>query len=51
MEDNKIINLYCIDCDKVTKQKYKGVLADGFHLHICQECGCENTISEEEMND
>lgn len=47
MVDNKETDLFCVDCDKITKQKYKGVLADGNQLYICKECGCENTTKEE----
>lgn len=50
MENNKITDLYCVDCDNVRKQKYKGALADGSHLYICKECGCENTISDDEID-
>lgn len=38
----KIIDLFCVDCDKTTRQIYRGILADGSHLYICTECGCEN---------
>lgn len=47
MDKNKEIDLFCIDCDKITRQKYKGILADGSHLFICKECGCENTAVED----
>ena len=47
MTDNKEIDLFCIECDTITRQKYKGILSDGSHLYICKECGCENTITEE----
>lgn len=40
-------NLYCIDCDKYTKQKYVTKLADNSLLYLCKECGCENSIDEE----
>lgn len=43
MNKHEIMDLYCIDCNEVTRQKYKGVLADGSLLYVCQECGCENT--------
>ena len=46
MTDNKEIDLFCIDCDTITRQKYKGILSDGSHLYICKECGCENTTKE-----
>ena len=44
---NKETDLFCIDCDTITRQKYKGILSDGSLLYICKECGCENTITEE----
>ena len=47
MTDNKETDLFCIDCDTITRQKYKGILSDGSRLYICKECGCENTITEE----
>ena len=47
MLDNKFTDLFCIECDTITRQKYKGILSDGSHLYICKECGCENTITEE----
>lgn len=47
MTDNKETDLFCIDCDTITRQKYKGVLSDGSRLYIYKECGCENTITEE----
>ena len=43
MTDNKETDLFCIECDTITRQKYKGILSDGSHLYICKECGCENT--------
>ena len=46
MTDNKETDLFCIDCDTITRQKYKGILSDGSHLYICKECGCENTTNE-----
>ena len=46
MTDNKETDLFCIDCDTITRQKYKGILSDGSHLYICKECGCENTTKE-----
>ena len=47
MLDDKFTDLFCIECDTITRQKYKGVLPDGSYLYICKECGCENTITEE----
>ena len=46
MTDNKETDLFCIDCDTITRQKYKVILSDGSHLYICKECGCENTTKE-----
>ena len=46
MTDNKETDLFCIDCDTITRQKYKGILSDGSHLYICKECGCENATKE-----
>ena len=46
MTDNKETDLFCIDCDTITRQKYKGILPDGSYLYICKECGCENTTKE-----
>lgn len=48
MEHNEVMDLYCFDCREVTRQTYRGILADGSHLYICKECGCENTITEDE---
>ena len=45
MLDDKFTDLFYIDCDTITRQKYKGVLSDG-SLYICKECGCENTTKE-----
>ena len=47
MTDNKESDLFCTECDTITRQIYKGILSDGSHLYICKECGCENTITEE----
>lgn len=47
MIENKDTDLFCVDCDKITKQKYKGILSDGSYLYICKECGCENTVEKE----
>ena len=46
MTDNKETDLFCIECNTITRQKYKGILSDGSHLYICKECGCENTTKE-----
>ena len=43
MEANKIYDLFCVDCQNVTRQKYKGIYTDGSLLYICTECGGENT--------
>ena len=42
MEINEIYDFFCVDCGKITRQKYKGIYTDGNHLYICKECGCEN---------
>ena len=47
MTENKESDLFCTECDTITRQKYKGILADGSHLYICKERGCENTLTEE----
>ena len=47
MLDDKFTDLFCIECDTITRQKYKGILSDGSRLYICKECGCENTITGE----
>lgn len=50
MEINEIYDFFCVDCRKITRQKYKGIYTDGNHLYICKECGCENveeSIAEE----
>ncbi|WP_195618884.1 hypothetical protein [Clostridium paraputrificum] len=39
--------LYCVDCDKYTKQKYVSTLADKSLLYLCNECGCENSIEDD----
>ena len=54
MENNININeetdLFCEDCKSVTRQIYKGIYNDGTHQFICQECGCENYITDKEFN-
>lgn len=47
MTDNKESDLFCTECDTITRQIYKGNLSDGSRLYICKECGCENTTTEE----
>lgn len=49
MEINIDYDFFCVDCEEVTKQTYKGVYADGSYLYICKECGCENTEEREEV--
>ena len=44
----KECDFFCVDCDKITRQIYKGILADGSNLYICTNCGCENTEKKEE---
>ena len=47
MLDDKFTDLFCIECDTITRQKYKGILSDGSHLYICKERICKNTITED----
>ena len=42
MQINKKYDFFCADCEEITWQTYKGICADGSHLYVCQECGCEN---------
>ena len=42
MKVDEEYDFFCIDCGRITKQKYKGLYTDGSHLYICIECGCEN---------
>lgn len=42
MESNKVYDLFCVDCRKITQQTYKGIYTDGNYLYVCKECGCEN---------
>lgn len=38
-------DIFCVDCDTVTSQTYKGSFKDGYHTlgrYICTRCGCEN---------
>lgn len=48
-------DIFCVDCDTVTSQTYKGSFKDGYHTlgrYICTRCGCENTdeVLEEDIN-
>lgn len=47
---NEKTDLFCEDCKSVTRQIYKGIYNDGTHQFICQECGCENYITDKEFN-
>ena len=47
---NEKTDLFCVDCKSVTRQIYKGIYNDGTHQFICQECGCENYITDKEFN-
>ena len=49
MEINETYDFFCVDCGEITRQTYKGVYADGSHLYICKECGCENTEERGEI--
>lgn len=38
-------DIFCVDCDTVTSQTYKGSFKDGYQTlgrYICTRCGCEN---------
>lgn len=50
INNNDKTDLYCVDCREVTRQKYKGIYNDGTHQFICQECGCENYMTDRELN-
>lgn len=41
-----VVDLYCVDCKRWTKQIYGKVLVDGSQLFLCEDCGCENTIEK-----
>ena len=49
MEINETYDFFCVDCRKIVRQTYRGTYADGSHLYICKECGCENTEEREEI--
>ena len=51
IKSGDIIDLYCVDCKKWTKQKYNGILTDGSQLFLCKDCGCENTIEKYERDE
>lgn len=44
MEDKNVIDLFCVDCQKWTRQKFQCKMADHTLLYICSICGCENSI-------
>lgn len=41
----------CLNTQKNSwkRQRYKGILADGSQLFLCEDCGCENTIEKREQ--
>ena len=43
MKINETYDFFCVNCGEITRQTYRGIYADGNHLYICKECGCENT--------
>lgn len=47
-EIGQTYDYYCFDCGQVTRQKYRGIYNDGTQMYICNECGCENTETNEE---
>ena len=40
--------MYCADCKKCTDQKLLNSNYDGKSLYICCECGCENSLENDE---
>ena len=38
------MDLYCVDCQTWTRQKYRGIMPDHTYLFLCKECGCENQM-------
>ena len=48
LKPGDIIDLYCVDCNGWTRQKYKGILSDESRMFLCQDCGCENVIEKHE---
>jgi hypothetical protein len=46
-------DFYCADCQTITRQVYKGLLANNSRLFLCRRCGCENyddTVDESYEN-
>ena len=42
---NDYIDLYCVDCQKWTRQKYHHKnFVDGDDVYVCEMCGCENSL-------
>lgn len=38
-------DIYCVDCDRIERQKMLFTFRDGSHTfekYLCCECGCEN---------
>lgn len=51
MNDKPELNkwMYCSDCKKCTDQKLINSNYDGKPLYACKECGCENSLDNEEI--
>lgn len=50
-EPREITELYCVDCDSYTKQKFRRIMPDHTYLYLCTVCGCENSEEIEEIED
>lgn len=44
-------DLYCIDCDGTTRQKFHCEMPDNTLLYVCSVCGCENSIENSKENE
>lgn len=51
IELENVRDLYCVNCNRWTRQKHIGILADGSQLFLCKDCGCENTIEKHERDE
>lgn len=48
MLDREDCDVYCVDCKKWTKQKFRGRnIYDNSKMYLCSECGCENYVEDE----
>lgn len=48
LEVGSTYDVFCFDCDRVTRQKYKGTTyATNEKMFVCTDCGSENYESEE----